>query len=58
VSLSIYNPGYSCSLIGGYDAEHTVENVLFDNFPVNGVKVLDPDQMDLYCKQAKNIKFR
>lgn len=31
VAISVFNPGYSCSLIGGFDAQHTVEHVLFDS---------------------------
>ena len=58
VTQSIYNSGYSMSLIGGYDSAHTVENVLFDNFMLNGVKVTNPDQLELYMKQAKDIKFK
>jgi hypothetical protein len=58
VSLSIFNPGYSVSLIGGYDANHTIENVTFDNFRLNGVKVTDADQLDLYMKQASGVSFK
>lgn len=58
VAISEYNPGYSCSLIGGYDSEHTVSNVLFEDFRLNGVKVLNPDQMDLFSKQANKIIFK
>jgi hypothetical protein len=58
VTVSRYNPGYSISLIGGLDADHTVENVLFDNFRLNGVKVTNADQLDLFIKQAREIEFR
>ena len=58
VTQSIYNSGYSMSLIGGYDSTHTAENILFDNFTLNGVKVTNPDQLELYMKQAKDIKFK
>jgi len=58
VTVSKYNPGYSISLIGGYDENHTIENVLFENFMMGGVKVNHPDQMDLYIKQTKGVKFK
>lgn len=58
VTVSVYNPGYSCSLIGGFDAKHTIENVTFDNFRLNGKKVTNTDELDLYIKQAKNIRFK
>lgn len=58
VRVSIYNPGYSISLIGGYDEDHKVKNVTFENFRMNGKKIVNADQMDLYVKQAENITFQ
>ena len=58
VSVSKFNPGYSISLIGGYNAEHTVEHVLFDDFRLNDEKVSNADQLDLYIKQASDIEFK
>jgi len=58
VTVSKYNPGYSISLIGGYDADHMIENVMFDNFKLNNVKVTNADQLDLFVKQAKKIVFK
>ncbi|QJC51520.1 hypothetical protein HGI30_08130 [Paenibacillus albicereus] len=58
VRVSPYNPGYSTSLIGGYDAEHRVERITFDNFTLNRVRVLSADQLDLFTKQAADIVFR
>jgi hypothetical protein len=57
VALSVFNPGYSCSLIGGFDAQHTIEHVRFENFRVGGKLVTSPDAMDLYCKQTNDIAF-
>lgn len=57
VKESIYNPGYSISLIGGYDEAHTVENVTFEDFYLNERKVWNADQLDLHMKNAKNICF-
>jgi hypothetical protein len=58
VTVSPYNPGYSVSIIGGYNAKHTVENVLFDNFRLNDEKVLNGDQLDLFVKQVKGIRYK
>lgn len=58
VAVSIYNPGYSISLIGGYDENHKIKNITFDNFRLNGEKVLNADQLDLYVKQADGVVFK
>lgn len=58
VTVSVYNPGYSISVIGGYDENHMIKNVTFDNFRMNGEKILNADQMDLYVKQAEKIEFK
>lgn len=58
VKVVDYNGGYSISLIGGYDSSHTIENITFDHFLLNGVKVGTADQLDLYIKDAKNIIFK
>jgi hypothetical protein len=58
VVVSIYNPGYTCSLIGGYDAQHTIEHVRFENFRIAGKPATSPDDLDLYCKHAEGIVFK
>ncbi|NJK86230.1 MAG: hypothetical protein HC906_09920 [Bacteroidales bacterium] len=58
VAISQYNPGYSPSLIGGFDSKHTVENVTFENFRLNGKLVRSADELDLYVKQAHKITFK
>ena len=58
VTVSRYNPGYSVSFIGGYDENHTVERVTFDNFILGGTKVTNADQLDLFTKQVKDIIFK
>lgn len=57
VKESIYNPGYSISLIGGYDEAHIVEDVIFEDFYLNERKIWNGDQLDLHVKNAKNIIF-
>lgn len=58
VTVSIYNPGYSCSLIGGLDAKHTIENITIENMRLNGKKVTNADELSLFTKQIKNLRFK
>lgn len=58
VKANQYNPGYSISLIGGYDENHKVQEVTFDNFRINGKKVTNGDELDLFVKQAEGIRFK
>ena len=57
VAQSYYNSGCSVSLIGGYSAAHPVENVLFENFFLNDLKVAGADQLELHTRNAHNITF-
>lgn len=57
VAISVFNPGYTCSVIGGRDAQHTIRHVRFENFRLDGKPVTTADEMDLYCKQAADITF-
>jgi hypothetical protein len=57
VVISIYNPGYTLSAIGGCDAEHTVEHVRFENVRLNGQAARTADDLDLYTKHSDDISF-
>jgi hypothetical protein len=57
VAKSVFNPGYTCSVIGGRDVQHTIQGVRFENFRLDGKTVPTPDEMDLYCKHATDITF-
>jgi polygalacturonase len=46
------------SLIGGFDAEHTVENIHFENFVMGETKVLSPDDLNLFSRNAQNVTFQ
>ncbi|MDF3059608.1 MAG: Endopygalactorunase-like protein [Rariglobus sp.] len=52
------NAGYTLSVIAGYDAAHTVSDVLFDHFELGGRHVLNADQLDLVTRHADNVIFR
>lgn len=54
VAKDIYN---SPSLIGGYDADHTVEDVRFEGFQVGGQAIASADDLHLFHKHASGIRF-
>ncbi len=45
-------------LFGGFDSQHTIQQVSFENFRKAGRLVTSADELDLYCKQASDITFR
>jgi hypothetical protein len=57
VASSPYNPGYSLSVIAGYDADHAVERVTVENFRLGNVHVRNADQLDLVTRHAHAITF-
>jgi len=54
---SIYNPGYTISVIGGWDAQHTIEDVRFENFRLGGRHITTPEGLPLYTCHCKDITF-
>lgn len=54
---SIYNEGYTVSLIGGYDEAHQIEGVSFEDFFLGGNPVRSGDAMDLFTRHANGIRF-
>ena len=52
-----YNPGYTISVVGGYDENHLVDGVIFENFFINDRKIMNADELDIFTKHAKNIVF-
>ncbi len=57
VNRSIYNEGYTVSLIGGYNQAHTVEGVTFEDFQIDGRPVASADALDLHTRHARGIVF-
>lgn len=57
VTESIFNPGYTISVIGGWDADHTIEGVHFENFRLGGRRVLKPEDLPLYTAHCREITF-
>ena len=60
ITNSIYNPGYSISVIGGFDKDHLITNITFDNFQIDGQKIasIDDDKLALFTKHIKNVTFK
>jgi polygalacturonase len=54
---SIYNPGYTLSVMAGFDADHPVKNIRLENFRLGTIHVLNPDQLDLVTRHAHHITF-
>ncbi len=54
---SPYNAGYTVSLIGGFNGEHTVEGVRFEDVRLGGSRVLSADQLSLFTRAASGISF-
>ncbi|MFQ3577797.1 MAG: glycosyl hydrolase family 28 protein [Verrucomicrobiia bacterium] len=51
-----YNPGYTVSIIGGWDADHPIENVTLKNVRIDGKPVTSLDDLDLFTRHARDIK--
>ena len=49
--------GDTIAVIGGYDPQHTVSGVHFEDFSLDGVPVLKPEQMNLFTRDASGITF-
>jgi hypothetical protein len=57
VEESPYNAGYSLSHIGGWDDAHAFETVVFRDFWHGERQVLCADDIDLYVKYARDVRF-
>ena len=50
------NVGYTVSMIGGWDAEHMIEDVKFENCCINGKPIKHIDELEICTRHAKNIR--
>ncbi|MCX7005612.1 MAG: glycosyl hydrolase family 28 protein [bacterium] len=57
ITQSIFNPGYSVSLIGGYDTGHTIARVTFDGVFLDTRHVTIADQLDIFTRHAHQVVF-
>jgi hypothetical protein len=46
------------SVINGYDADHIVQNVTFENISVQGRKISTAKELKLFSQYAENIQFK
>ena len=51
------NVGYTVSVIAGFSTEHTVSDVIFENFVLGGRRVQNADHLDLVTRHAHNLMF-
>jgi hypothetical protein len=54
---SIYNPGYTISHLGGWDADHGIDTVRFEACTYGGRPIRSLDDFDCYAKHARGITF-
>lgn len=52
------NPGYTVSLIGGWDPDHRVEGVSVENFLVNGRRIRDAEELEVFSRHAEPLVVR
>jgi hypothetical protein len=57
VRQSVFNPGYSVSLVGGYDADHTVAEVAFDGVCFDAARVTARDQLGLITRHTRHLSL-
>lgn len=54
---STYNAGYTISLIGGWDAEHTIEDVTLENIVINGIPVRHLDELEINTRHCHGLRY-
>lgn len=50
-----YNLGYTVSMIGGWDADHAVEDVRIENFVVDGERVRHLDELEITTRHCRGL---
>ncbi len=54
---SKYNPGYTISMIGGWDADHGVEDVFLANIVIDGTPVRHLDELEINTRHCQNLRL-
>lgn len=52
-----FNPGYTISLIGGWDADHTIEDIQIENFRIDGEPVRHLDELEICTRHCKGLRL-
>jgi hypothetical protein len=53
-----FNEGYTSSLIGGSDKAHVIEDVVIENFQINGKPVQNLDELDIFTRHCRNLQLK
>ncbi len=54
---SIFNPGYTISLIGGWDSSHMIEDVQIENFLIDGQPVGHLDELEICTRHCRELRL-
>ena len=54
---SRYCPGYTTSLVGGWDADHLVEDVTLENIVINGRPVRHLDELEIHTRHCRGLRL-
>ena len=54
---SNYSPGYTISLIGGWDADHRIENITLENIVINGTPVRHLDELEINTRHCQGLRL-
>ncbi len=54
---SIYSSGYTISLIGGWDSDHTIEDVILENIVINGTPVRHLDELEINTRHCHGLRM-
>lgn len=57
-NIQILDRSLPYSVISGFDKNHIVKDVVFENISVNGKKIKNKDQFKLFFQYAKNIQIK
>lgn len=57
VCQSLFNEGYSMSVICGYDPKHRVQSVCFSRFELGGRTITSADEISLATRHVDAIRF-
>ncbi|MCX6971778.1 MAG: glycosyl hydrolase family 28 protein [Verrucomicrobia bacterium] len=52
-----FNLGYTISLIGGWDADHTIEDIHIENFRIDGLPVRHPDELEICSRHCHGLRL-
>jgi len=57
-SQTPFNQGSTISLIGGWDEKHTIEDVLIENFCIDGKPIQHLDQLEICTRHCHNLRLK